>query len=144
MANMSAFQANDASSILAARTKKKHSPRVGVFCYNEIIMWLFLIAAIISEVIGTLSLRASNGFEKPAWIVVVIIGYGLAFYALSQSLKLGIPVGVAYAVWSAAGIVLTAIAAKIIWNDPLTLIMSIGIILIIGGVVLVEMGSTHS
>ena len=103
--------------------------------------WLWLSFAIVTEVCGTLALRASNGFTKPIWVVFTAIGYALAFYALSQALKIGMPVGVGYAIWAAAGITLIAIAARIIWGEPITLLMGIGFVLIIGGVILVEAGT---
>ena len=103
--------------------------------------WVYLLLAIGSEIVGTLSLRASNGFSKQVWLIPVAIGYGLSFYLLSQSLKLGMPVGVGYAIWSGIGVILIALFAKIIWNDPLTLLMLVGFILIIAGVVIVEIGT---
>lgn len=102
---------------------------------------VLLMLAIVSEVIGTLSLRASDGFSKPIWLVPAAVFYGLSFLLMSLSLKLGMPVGVGYAIWAAIGIVLVAGAAKLIWNDPLTLAMIIGFALIIAGVVIVELGS---
>ncbi len=72
--------------------------------------WLFLVIAIVGEVIATSALKSSEGFTKLAPSAVVIIGYGIAFYFLSLVLK-SIPVGVAYAVWSGLGVVIiTAIA----------------------------------
>lgn len=64
--------------------------------------WLFLVIAIVGEVIATSALKSSEGFTKLAPSAVVIIGYGIAFYFLSLVLK-SIPVGVAYAVWSGLG-----------------------------------------
>ena len=106
--------------------------------------WVYLSFAIISEIIATLSLRASVGFTKTIWLFPVAIGYGLAFYLMSLSLKLGMPVGVAYAVWSAVGIVCVALAAKVIWNDPLTAKMMLGFALIIVGVAFVQLGTKHT
>lgn len=103
--------------------------------------WLWLSIAIITEVCGTLALRASNGFGKPVWLIITFFGYLSSFYFLSQALKLGMSVGVAYAIWAAIGITVIAIAAKIIWNDPITFLMAVGFVLIIGGVILVELGS---
>ncbi|HBZ9183876.1 TPA: QacE family quaternary ammonium compound efflux SMR transporter [Citrobacter farmeri] len=67
--------------------------------------WLFLVIAIVGEVIATSALKSSEGFTKLAPSAVVIIGYGIAFYFLSLVLK-SIPVGVAYAVWSGLGVVI--------------------------------------
>ena len=64
-------------------------------------MWLALAGAILIEVLATLSLRASDGFRKRIWIVPVVVGYATSFYLLWVSLSLGIPVGIAYGVWTA-------------------------------------------
>lgn len=67
--------------------------------------YLYLAAAILSEVIGTSFMKQSEGFSKPLPSVVTFIAYAIAFYCLSQTLKT-IPTGVAYAIWSGVGIVL--------------------------------------
>ncbi len=103
--------------------------------------WAFLATAILAEVAATLSMRASDGFARPAWIGATIAGYLVAFALLAQVLKLGMPVGVAYGIWAGAGVALTAVAGKLIWDDPLTVLMWLGIVLTIGGVVLIELGS---
>ena len=66
-------------------------------------MWLVLGAAIVVEVAATLSMRASDGFRKKIWLIPVIVGYVASFALLSLSLSLGMPVGIAYGVWSACG-----------------------------------------
>ncbi|MCS5699427.1 multidrug efflux SMR transporter [Cyanobium sp. FGCU-52] len=67
--------------------------------------WLVLAMAIVAEVVGTTSLKASDGTQKPLPSLLVVVGYALAFFFMSQTLKV-IPVGVTYAVWSGFGIVL--------------------------------------
>jgi small multidrug resistance pump len=107
-------------------------------------MWLALAGAIIIEVVATLSLRASDGFRKKAWIVPVIVGYLASFYLLWVSLSLGMPVGVAYGVWTACGVVLVAVIARFLFREPLTLVMGLGIALIVAGVLTIEMtGAVH-
>ncbi len=106
--------------------------------------WLFLIGAIIFEVSGALSLRmASTG--KRRWWVAVALGYIIAFTMLIFTLANGMALGVAYGIWAASGVALTAILSKIIFKEHLTLIMSIGILVVIGGVLMIELGSgaTH-
>lgn len=103
--------------------------------------WLLLSAAILTEVGGTLAMRASDGFTKPPWLAATAVGYVIAFVLLAQVLKLGMPVGVAYGVWAAIGVALTAVAGKLLWDDPLTLTMGLGIVFIMFGVVLVESGA---
>ncbi len=102
-------------------------------------MWLTLAAAILIEVFATLSLRASEGFRKRAWIAPVVIGYVASFALLSVTLSLGMPVGVAYGVWSACGVALVAVIARVLFSEPLTLMMVAGIALIAGGVLTIEL-----
>jgi small multidrug resistance pump len=102
-------------------------------------MWLTLTGAIIFEVIGTLALRASEGFRKRIWIAPVTIGYLVSFYLLWVTLGLGMHVGIAYGVWTACGVALVAVAAKVLFDEPLTWLMGLGIALIVGGVLTIEM-----
>lgn len=107
-------------------------------------MWWALAAAICIEVIATLSLRASDGLRKKAWIVPVVLGYLAAFYLLSLTLSLGMPVGIAYGVWTACGVAAVAVIAHYLFGDALTLKMTCGIGLIIGGVLTIELaGGVH-
>lgn len=100
--------------------------------------WIWLLLSIGCEVTGTLSLRASEGFRKRRWIVPIAVSYTAAFTFLGFTLSTGMPVGVAYGLWTAIGIVLIAVLARTIWKDPLTQRMLAGIGLIIVGVLLVE------
>jgi small multidrug resistance pump len=102
-------------------------------------MWLALAGAILIEVVATLSLRASDGFRKRAWIVPVVLGYLASFYLLWISLSLGMPVGVAYGVWTACGVALVAVIARFLFSEPLTWVMGAGIALIVAGVLTIEM-----
>ncbi|MGH3580706.1 MAG: DMT family transporter [Mycobacterium sp.] len=101
--------------------------------------WALLISAIVTEVAATLSLRASQ--DHPAWLAVVVVGYAVAFVLLALVLREGIPVGVAYGIWGAAGTALTTVLAALIFRDALTWPIAGGIALIIAGVLLVEFGS---
>jgi small multidrug resistance pump len=107
-------------------------------------MWWTLAAAILLEVVATLCLRASDGFRKRAWIVPVVAGYVASFYLLWLALSLGMPVGVAYGVWTACGVALVAVIARFLFKEPLTWVMGIGIALIVAGVLTIEMtGAVH-
>lgn len=101
--------------------------------------WLMLGIAIFSEVTGTLALRAA--IDHPAWFVVVTIGYVLAFGLLGAVLAAGMPVGVAYGIWAATGVALTALAGRALFKDALTPTMMLGIAAIAGGVLLIELGA---
>lgn len=104
--------------------------------------WALLLAAICTEVTGTLSLRASH--DNGAWMVVVVGGYVLSFFFLTMVLRAGMGVGVAYGIWGALGTATTAGLASVFFNDPFTTSIMVGIGLIIGGVLLVECGSRES
>ena len=97
--------------------------------------WLYLFIAIVSEVVGTSALKASQGFTRLIPSLLVIGGYASAFYFLSLTLK-SIPVGVAYAIWSGVGILLVSIAGFVLYRQTLELPAILGIILIVAGVVL--------
>lgn len=100
--------------------------------------WVWLVSAILMEVAATLCLRASDGYRKKRWLVPVAVGYTAAFTCLSFTLGEGMPVGVAYGIWTALGVVLVALLARAIWKDPLTKRMLLGITLIVIGVLLIE------
>ena len=100
--------------------------------------YLWLAGAILSEVIATSSLKASNGFTKLLPSLAVVIGYGAAFYFLSQTLKT-IPVGVAYAIWSGLGTVLIALVGFVLYKQRLDAAAVAGMALIIAGVLVMNL-----
>lgn len=104
--------------------------------------WLLLAGAIGFEVSGTLSLRASDGFARWGWVAPVVVGYVLSFALLGMVLKRGMPVGVAYGVWSALGVLATALLGRYLFGDPFTWLMGAGVALIGAGVFLLEFGAT--
>lgn len=99
-----------------------------------------LTIAIISEVIATTSLKATEGFTKWLPSLVVVVGYGLSFYMLSLTLKY-IPVGVVYAIWSGVGIVLITLLGWAVYDQKINLGAALGMGLIIMGVALVNLFS---
>ena len=105
--------------------------------------YLLLAVAIAGEVTGTVSLKLSEGFSKVVPSILVIAGYGLAFLMLAQVLKTGLPVGVAYAIWAAAGVALVAIIGAVFLGEGMTPTMIAGLALVIAGVVLLELGRAH-
>jgi small multidrug resistance pump len=106
-------------------------------------MWWWLALAIVSEVVGTLSLKASDGFSRPLPSVAVAVGYGVAFFALSRALSIGMPVGQAYAVWAGLGVALVALCGVLLFQESLSLVQVLGLVLVTGGVVLLEAGARH-
>lgn len=105
--------------------------------------WLFLGVAIIAEVVATSSLKASEGFTKLWPSLIVLLGYAIAFYFLSLTLK-SIPVGIAYAVWAGLGIVLISLAGWLFFGQRLDLASILGMALIVTGVVVINVFSKVS
>lgn len=103
--------------------------------------YLTLAVAIVAEVIATSALKASEGFSKLGPTAVVAVGYGVAFYFLSLTLK-SMSVGIAYAVWSGAGIVLISAVGWLVFGQKLDLWAVIGMGLIVAGVLVVNVLST--
>ena len=105
--------------------------------------WLMLGAAIVAEVIGTSFMKSSAGFTRLGPSLVVVLGYGTAFYLLSLTLKL-MPIGIAYAVWSGAGIALITLIGWWVHGQPLNLASLAGIALIVAGVLVLQLfGATR-
>lgn len=103
--------------------------------------YIYLAIAITAEVIGTTALKAVDGFSKPLPLALVIVGYGTAFWMLSLVMKT-IPVGVTYAIWSGLGIVMISIAALVLYDQKLDLPALLGMGLIIGGVLVIQLFSS--
>lgn len=102
--------------------------------------WLFLGVAIAAEVVATSSLKASAGFTRLLPSVLVIVGYAVAFYFLSLTLK-AIPVGIAYAIWAGLGIVLISLVGWLAFGQRLDLASILGMGLIVSGVVVINVFS---
>lgn len=102
--------------------------------------YLPLAIAILAEVIATSALKATEGFTRPWPSLVVVAGYGIAFWCLAITLKT-VPVGVAYAIWSGAGIALVTLIAWLVYGQKLDLAAFVGIGLIIAGVIVLQLFS---
>jgi small multidrug resistance pump len=96
--------------------------------------------AVLSEVTATTALKYSEGFTKLIPSVVVVVGYGLSFYLLSITLKV-MPIGIAYALWSGIGIILTVIAGIVLWKESMDWARGIGILLIMVGILVINLFS---
>lgn len=103
--------------------------------------WLALASAILVEVAASLSMRMLATGRR-IWLLPVVIGYSTSFVLLSLTLRWGLTIGVAYGVWAAVGVCLTAVATRVLFKEPLTWLMGAGIALIAGGVLLLELGAT--
>ena len=101
--------------------------------------WALLAGAIVTEVTGTLALRGA--LDRPWLYAVTLAGYVGSFFLLVLVLQAGMPLGVAYGVWSALGVAATAVLSSLLFDEAFTGPMVVGIALIVGGVALVEIGS---
>jgi small multidrug resistance pump len=99
--------------------------------------YLYLTIAIISEVVGTAALKASEEFTRLVPSLIVVVGYASAFYFLTLTLRT-IPVGIAYAVWAGVGIVLICIVSWFLYKQTLDWPAIIGIGFIAAGVVVIN------
>ncbi len=104
------------------------------------IAYLYLAVAITAEVIATSALRAAEGFTVLVPSAIAVVGYVVAFYFLSLTLKT-MPVGVAYAIWSGVGIVVVSIVALVLYKQVLDLPALLGMGLIMAGVVVINLFS---
>ena len=100
--------------------------------------WLLLIGAIIAEVLGTMCLRAA--VDQPIYVIGVVLGYIIAFTLLGLALGRGIPIGIAYGIWAAAGVALVAVLGTILFGETLSFTAMIGIVTIMAGVFIVQTG----
>ncbi|SPL71552.1 DMT family transporter [Acinetobacter stercoris] len=105
-----------------------------------VLAYIYLACAIISEVAGSTFIVKSDGFTKLAPSIAVLVLYSIAFYLLSQVVKV-IPLGITYAIWAGVGIILTAIIGVIVFRQALDLAAMIGIALIISGVIVINLFS---
>ncbi|MCC6293497.1 MAG: multidrug efflux SMR transporter [Bryobacterales bacterium] len=102
--------------------------------------WVYLVAAIGAEVVATSALKASEGFSRLWPSLVVVAGYGIAFYCLSMTLRT-IPMGLAYAIWSGLGIVLIATIGWLLFGQRVDAAGIAGMSLIVAGVVVIQLFS---
>lgn len=102
--------------------------------------YFYLALAVIAEVIATGSLKATQEFTRPIPTLIMVIGYGLAFYFMTLALRT-IPLGITYAIWSGLGIVLISLIGVLFYNEKLDLPATIGMILIIAGVLVIHLFS---
>lgn len=102
--------------------------------------YAYLAVAILTEVIATSALKASEGFTRLLPSLVVVAGYAISFWCMSLTLKT-IPVGLAYAIWSGVGIILITAIAWVLYKQTLDAPALLGIGLILGGVLVINLFS---
>ncbi|NGO88982.1 MAG: QacE family quaternary ammonium compound efflux SMR transporter [Halomonas sp.] len=102
--------------------------------------FVYLVLAIVAEVVATSALKASEGFTRPVPSLLVVVGYGVAFYLLSLVLRT-LPVGIAYAIWAGLGIVLVTLVGIVVFGEKPDAPAVLGITLIVAGVVTLQVFS---
>jgi small multidrug resistance pump len=102
--------------------------------------YVYLSIAVVVEVVATMALKSSEGFTRLVPSVLVVVGYGTAFYLLTLVLKT-IPVGITYAVWAGLGIALVTISAAVVFGEIPDMPAIVGIALIMTGVVVINLFS---
>jgi small multidrug resistance pump len=104
--------------------------------------YLYLAAAIVSEVVATSFLKYASGPKNVWWAYIIVgVGYVLSFILLSITLRAGVPLGIAYAIWAGVGVVAVAVISWVIFHESLTWQQILGMVLVIGGVGLLELGA---
>ena len=101
-------------------------------------VYAYLIIAIVAEVIATSAMAKSDGFTRLWPSLIAFVGYGFAFYLLSLVTRT-VPVGIVYAVWSGAGIVLVATAGWLFFGQRLDLAATVGMGMIVAGVLIINL-----
>ena len=104
--------------------------------------YLLLAGAIMAEVVATSALKfaTGDGGNRIVPYAIVTLGYIASFVLLSRSLSTGVPLGIAYAIWAGAGVVLVVAISWLFFREPLTLVQIAGMVLVVGGVTLLELG----
>ena len=102
--------------------------------------YYYLAIAICAEVIATVSMEAMKGLSTPIPLLLIVLGYGTAFWMLTLVVRT-VPVGVAYAVWAGMGIVMVSIAALFIYGQKLDIPAMLGMGLIVLGVIVIQLFS---
>ena len=100
--------------------------------------WVLLLSAIASEVSGSLALKGA--LDHRGWYVVVAVGYVTSFVLLGAVLRRGVPLGVAYGIWGALGVAATAVMSSVLFDESITALMGVGLVLVVLGVLVVELG----
>ncbi|MBS1868730.1 MAG: multidrug efflux SMR transporter [Actinobacteria bacterium] len=104
--------------------------------------YVFLFGAICAEIVTTIGLKYTDGFTRPGPSVAVVVGYAITFGLFAQALRT-IPVGTAYAIWSALGTAAIAAIGFTLLDEPASATTVAGIVLIVAGVVAVHLGGAH-
>ena len=103
--------------------------------------YALLFIAVLAETVGTTALKATEGFTRAGPSIIVVLAYAVSFYFLSLTLKT-MPVGIMYAIWSGAGIVLIALIAWLLYGQNLDWPAILGMGLILSGILVIHLFSS--
>jgi small multidrug resistance pump len=109
-----------------------------------VLAYVLLLIAIGCEVAATTALKLSDGFTKLVPAIVVVVGYAVSFVALAMVLKRGLGLGVTYALWAAIGVAAVAAIGAVFLGERFNTPMIGGLVLIVGGVALLELGQAKA
>ena len=104
--------------------------------------YLLLAGAIAAEVVATTAMKYSDGFSRPGPSLVTVLGYVLSFVLLARVLKT-VSIGTAYAIWAGVGTATVAVIGLVLFGESLNVAKAAGILLIVGGVVILNLGGAH-
>jgi len=107
------------------------------------VAYVFLMLAILAEVLGTSLLKATEGFSRLWPTLACLTSYGVAFLALSLAIERGMNVGIGYAMWSGLGTTLIVVIGALFLDEPITMVKALGVALVIAGVVVLNLGGAH-
>lgn len=106
------------------------------------VSWLYLLGAIVFEVVATTNIKLSSGFTKLIPSIVVVIGYVLSFWLISLAIKT-IPLTIAYPVWAGLGTALVVVSGLLVFHESLTPLKIIGIMVVVTGIVILNLNGVH-
>ena len=106
--------------------------------------WLYLVAALLSEMVGATATGVSEGFTRPVAVLVAVPTVVAAYFLLALALKRGMSVGVAYGVWTASGVAIVAVLGVVLLGDRLTPVQIVGLALVMVGALALELGRART
>ena len=106
--------------------------------------WLFLVGTVAAEILGALAARFSNGFTAPVPTFFVVVGVVGAYYLLSLTLRSGMPMGVAYGLWTALGVAGMAVVGVAFLGEGFTGAQVAGLVCVVVGVAALQMGDVRA
>jgi small multidrug resistance pump len=107
------------------------------------VAYLLLAIAIVAEVVATILLKSTEGFTRLWPTVACLTGYAIAFAFMAMAIARGMQIDVAYAMWSALGTTAIVIIAVLFLGSPISVAKVVGVVLVIGGVVTLNLAGAH-